>query len=237
MGNILLCKCESCLANKEEEMNDNESQKIIPIAKKVIGRNIMNLSTTKINHKNELSISFDDSMKKSDNDDIILPLLNILLSSQFYEKLIKGERFHSLLEFLFKYNNNILFNLLLFILEKIKYILNDSLNIEKEIKLLHHNFNIKYLYLVEKNILEEIKENMEEQPIIKYNLIYVIESSAEIFHFFCYYIFNNKKPYNKFYWDKYNNFNQYISQKINEIKSGTININLSLGDNKLKIIE
>ena len=112
MGNILLCKCESCLANKEEEMNDNESQKIIPIAKKVIGRNIMNLSTTKINHKNELSISFDDSMKKSDNDNIIVPLLNILLSAKFYEKLIKGERFHSLLEFLFKYNNNILFNLL-----------------------------------------------------------------------------------------------------------------------------
>ena len=133
MGNILLCKCESCLANKEEEMNDNESQKIIPIAKKVIGRNIMNLSTTKINHKNELSISFDDSMKKSDNDNIIVPLLNILLSSQFYEKLIKGERFHSLLEFLFKYNNNILFNLLLFILETIKFILNDSLNIECEI--------------------------------------------------------------------------------------------------------
>ena len=238
MGNILLCKCESCLVIKEQELNDNNSQKIIPISKKLIEKNEMFFSNTNINPKNDLSTSFDDSLKKNDNNNnIILPLVNILLSSQFYEKLIKGERFHNLLQFLYKYNNNILFSLLLFIFEKIKYILTEPLNIEKEIKILHHNFKIKYLNLVDKNIIEEIKENMEEQPIIKYNLIYIIESSLEVFHFFCFFIFNNKKPYNKFYWDKYNNFNQYISQKINEVKNGIININLSLGDNKLKIIE
>ncbi len=236
MGNILLCKCESCLMTKEQELNDIKTQKIIPITKKLIEKNEMVLSNTNINPKNDLSISFDDSLRKNDNNNIF-PLLNILLSSQFYEKLIKGERFHNLLQILYKYKNNILFSLLLFILERIKLILNDSLNIKQEIKLLHHIFKIKYVNLVDKNIIEEIKENMEEQPIIKYNLIYIIESSLEIFHFFCYYIFNNKKPYNKFYWDKFNNFNQYISQKIKEVKSGIININLSLGDNKLKIIE
>ena len=228
MGNYLLCKCESCLVNKEQEMSDSELQKIIPISKKMIERD-----------KNNLSISFDDSLKKSneENNINIIPILNILLSSQFYEKLIKGERFHNLLDFLYNYNNNILLSLLLIILEKIKYILNDALNIENEIKLLHNNFKMKYLYLIEKNILGEIESNMEEQSTIKYNLIYVIESSVEIFHFFCYFILNKKKPYNIFYWDKYNNFKNYIFQKINEIKNGIININLSLGDNKLKIIE
>jgi len=244
MGNLLICKCETCLSNKEEEMNDNQSQRIIPISKKNTRGNIVISSITNINILNksynieqkDLSMSLDDSIKKGSNDNII-QLLNILISEEFYEKLNKGERLHNLLEFLYNYKNDILFSLLLFILIKIKIILNDPIYAEYTITEIHQKFMKIYQYLIENNILEEIKENIEEDSRIKYNLMDIIESSTEIFHFFCYNIFKEKKPYNIFYWDKYKNYFNYIEQKIDEIKNGIININLSLGDNKLKIIE
>ncbi len=244
MGVLLSCKCETCLVNKDQEMQDSLSQKIIPISKNYSNKNILISSTTNINiinksydfEKRDLSSSFDDSIKRDPNNNIT-HLLNILISEQFYEKLIKGERLHNLLEFLYSYNNNILFSLLSFILIKIKCILNNSIYVEYAINELHHKFMKMYLYLVENNILVEIKNNIEEDYRIKYNLIDVVQSGVEIYHFFCYKIFNEKKPYNVFYWDKYKNYFDYIEQKINEIKNGIININLSIGDNKLKIIE
>ena len=244
MGVLLTCKCETCIVNKEQEMKDNLSQKVIPISKKYQKGNILISSTTNINiinksydlEKRDLSTSFDDSIKRDSNDNIN-HLLNILISEQFYEKLIKGERLHNLLEFLYLYNNNILFSLLSLFLIKIKNILNNSIYLDYRIIELHQNFMKIHLYLLENNILIEIKENIEEDSRIKYNLIDIIQSCVEIYHFFCYAIFNERKPYNVFYWDKYKNYYDYIEQKINEIKNGIININLSIGDNKLKIIE
>ena len=244
MGVLLTCKCETCIVNKEQEMKDNLSQKVIPISKKYQKGNILISSTTNINiinksydlEKRDLSTSFDDSIKRDSNDNIN-HLLNILISEQFYEKLIKGERLHNLLEFLYGYNNNILFSLLSLFLIKIKNILNNSIYLDYRIIELHQNFMKIHLYLLENNILIEIKDNIEEDSRIKYNLIDIIQSCVEIYHFFCYTIFNERKPYNVFYWDKYKNYYDYIEQKINEIKNGIININLSIGDNKLKIIE
>ena len=243
MGNLLSCNCETCLVNKDQVMNDNQSQRIIPISKKNSRGNILISSTTNISiinksyniEKTDISFSLDDSLKRVSNDNII-NLLKILISEKFYEKLIKGERMHNLLEFLYNYKNDILFSLLTFILFKIKNILNESIFVEYSITEIHSKFIKTYFYLIENNILEEIKENIEEDSRIKYNLIDVIESCTEIYHFFCYKIFYEKKPYNIFYWDKYKNYYDYIEQKIDEIKSEINNINLSLGDNKLKII-
>ena len=243
MGNLLSCNCETCLVNKDQVMNDNQSQRIIPISKKNSRGNILISSTTNISiinksyniEKTDISFSLDDSLKRVSNDNIIY-LLKILISEKFYEKLIKGERMHNLLEFLYNYKNDILFSLLTFILFKIKNILNESIFVEYSITEIHSKFIKTYFYLIENNILEEIKENIEEDSRIKYNLIDVIESCTEIYHFFCYKILYEKKPYNIFYWDKYKNYYDYIEQKIDEIKSEINNINLSLGDNKLKII-
>ena len=63
-----------------------------------------------------------------------------------------------------------------------------------------------YNYLFENNILEEIKINIEEDVRIKYNLIDVLESCTEIYHFFLWKIFNGKKPHHMFYWDQSKNY-------------------------------
>ena len=243
MGNLLSCKCETCLLNKEQEVNDNKYQKRIPISQKSSRRNIIFSPTTNINiitrsnniEQKDISISLDDSIKRT-NDSKIIQLLNILISNQFYEKLIKGERLHNLLEFLYIYNNTILFNLLLYLLFKIKNILNDSIYLEYKTKEIYTYFMKEYLNLIDNNILDDIKKNIEEDYRIKYNLIDVLESSVELYHFFYYKIFKGRSPYNIFYWEQYKNYYNYIEQKIGGIKDGIININLSLGDNKLKII-
>ena len=244
MGSILSCNCKICLIDKEKEINDNQSQKVIPISQKYSRGNSLTSSTTSINkinksfntEKNDISMSSEDSIKRSSKENII-HLLNNLISEQFYEKLINGERLHNLLEFLYTYNNNILFCLLEIFLIKIKNIFNEVVNIENLMKKIHQNYMKMYLYLLADNILDEIRENIEEDSRIKYNLIDVIESCTEIYHFFCFEIFKQKRIYKKFYWDKYKNFYNYIEQKITEVKDGIININLSIGDNKLKIIE
>ena len=91
--------------------------------------------------------------------------------------------------------------------------------------------------LKEKNIFEEIKLNIEEDSRLKYNLLDIIESVIELYHFFKYKILNDQEPYNKFYWEQYKNCVNYMEQKVIDIKKGIININLSIGENKLKIIE
>ena len=245
MGSISTCNCKICLINNDQEINDNKSQKVIPIFQKYSKGNTIISSTTSINiinrsfnmEKNDISISSDDSTQRSSKDNIV-QLLNVLISEQFYEKLIKGERLHNLLEFLYSYKNNILFCLLQIILIKIKNIFNETtITIENPTKQIHKNFVKIYLDLLADNILIEMRQNIEEDSRIKYNLIDVIESCTEIYHFFCFKIFKQKKPYNNCYWDKYKDYYIYMVQKINEIKNGINNINLSIGDNKLKIIE
>ena len=229
MGNIFSCKCDTCLISKEQEIKDTKSSKIIKFSQK-------NLEENKI-LKKDLSTSFEDSIKRTPSNNNIIPILNSLMSEKFYSKLISGESFHNLLEFLYSYNNKILFNILQVFLIKIKNILNDTLCIEYSIKNLQNNFLIIYNDLNNNNILDDIKENMEEDSRIKYYLIDVIESCTEIYHFFWKKIFGKKNNYLVFYWDKYKNYYDYIEQKIKDIKNCISNINLSLGVNKLKIID
>ena len=245
MGNIISCRCETCLTTKEQVVTDKQTQKIISISQKSPIRNIIISPTTNIkiinksynSEKKDLSMSLEDSFKRNTNDNNINHLLDKLISEQFYEKLIQGERLHNLLEFLYAYDNNVLFNLMLLVLLKIKNILNDSMIIEYSTKVVHQNFIQIYISLIEDDVLEDIRKNIEEDSRIKYNLIDVLESCSEIYHFFKYQISERKKPYDTFYWDIFKNYQNYIEQKIQGIKKGIININLSLGDNKLKVIE
>lgn len=253
MGTILFGNCETCCGKDNQDIESDNypillkktsrfsqyNQNYQYVKKILISSSPTNfnlIGNSAISDRTDLSISFDNSQLKLFKNDI-LNLQNNLISFQLYEKMINGERLHNILEALTFYNNNILFELLLSILNKINDIFKDNFFDEKDVIFLHKNFVKVFQELNEKNIFEEIKLNIEEDSRLKYNLLDIIESVIELYHFFKYKILNDQEPYNKFYWEQYKNCVNYMEQKVIDIKKGIININLSIGENKLKIIE
>ena len=252
MGTLFLGHCEPCcgkenpdlvsdinpIVNKKtsrfSQSNQNKYTKKIIISSSPTNFNY--ILNSAISDRTDISISLDNSAIKSYKNDI-LNLQSNLIGFQIYEKMVNGERLHNILEPLTFYNNNLLYELLLFILNKIKDIFKENFFDEKDVIILHQNYMKMFYDLNNKNILEDIKLNIEEDSRIKYNLLDIIESAVELFHFFKYKILSDQEPYNKCYWDQYKDSINYMKQKLNEIKNGIININLSIGDNKLKIIE
>ena len=249
MGTSFLGNCETC-CNKDNHDLVSDNNPILfkktsrfspPCQNNYMNKIYISSSPTNFNYisnsdRTELSMSIDNSPVKSNKKDII-SLQSNLISFQIYEKMIKGERLHNILEPLTFYDNNILFELLLTILAKIKDIFKGAFFDENAVINLHKNYIKIVQDLSNNNILEEIKLNIEEDSRLKYILLDVIESVVELFHFFKYKILSEQEPYNKCYWDQYKDCINYMEQKLNEIKSGIINMNLSLGDNKLKIID
>jgi len=255
MGNIICGQCETCCGKcSQEYIHENNP---ILIKKETIntvndqyknGKKILltsppsninlfsNSPITDKTEKTDLSMSADNSPIKSFNNDLLMTIYN-LISNQLYIKMINGERLHNILEPLTSYTNNILFDLILAILVKIREIYNIEFCDESEVNDLHQHFVKVYQELNNKNVLDDIKNNIEEDTRLKYNLLDIIEACVELYHFFKYKIYNGKEPYDKFYWEQYKNCNDFMKSKINGLKKGLNNINLSLGDNKLKIIE
>ena len=252
MGTNFLGHCETCCGKDTHEIESDKNPILIkkstrfsPVnqdkyMKKILisssPTNFNYYSSSAISDRTDCSISLDNSPTKSFKNDII-NLQNKLINPQMYEKMIKGERLHNLLEPLTYCNNNILYELLFSISVKIKHVFKDSFFDEKEVINLHKICIKTFEDLYNDGIIEDIRANIEEDSRIKYNLMDVIESIVELFHFFKYKILSDQEPYNKFYWEQYKDYINYMRQKLNEIKNGIININLSLGDNKLKIIE
>ena len=251
MGTLFLGNCESCCGKDNHDLESDNNPTLFKkkirfsppcqnnYMKKIYisssSTNFNNISNSAISERAEISMSLDNTPVKSNKRDII-SLLSNLISFQIYEKMIKGERLHNILEPLAFYENNFLFELLLVILVKIKDIFKNEFFGENVVNF-HKNFLKKIQELNNNNILQDIKLNIEEDSRLKYILLDVIESVVELFHFFKYKIVDGQEPYNKCYWDQYKDCISYIEQKLNEIKSSIININLSLGDNKLKIID
>ena len=255
MGNIICGQCETCCGKCSQEFIQENNPILIKketfltaknhykYGKKILlaspPSNINLFSNSPIIEKTEktdISMSVDNSPIKSFNNDILMNIYN-LISYQLYNKMINGERLHNILEPLASNNNNILYELILVILIKIRDIYNNEFCDESDVSDLHQYFVKVYQELNNKNILDDIKNNMEEDSRLKYNLLDIIETCVELYHFFKYKIYNGKEPYDKFYWEQYKNCIDFMKSKINEIKNGLNNINLSLGDNKLKIIE
>lgn len=252
MGTIILSNCEACCGKDNHDLEPDNNPILIKktsrfsppcqnnYMKKIYisssPTNFNYISNSAISDRTELSMSLDNSPTKSIKKDII-SLQSNLISFQIYEKMIKGERLHNILEPLTFYDNNILFELLLSILLKIKDIFKGAFFDENAVINLHQNYINIFQELSKNNIFEEIKINIEEDSRLKYILLDVIESVVELFHFFKYKILTDQEPYNKCYWEQYKDCINYMKQKLNEIKSGITNINLSLGDNKLKIID
>ena len=250
MGTNILGQCETCCGKDNHDLESDKNPIVLKKTSRFSPQNqnqymkkiFITSSPTNYNYnsgisdRTDISMSVDNSPIKSCKNDIQF-LQNNLISFQIYEKMIKGERLHNILEPLTFYANNILYELLLSILIKIKDIFKDGFFDENEVINLYKKYSQIFEELYNKNILEEIKSNIEEDSRIKYNLLDIIESIVELFHFFKYKILSDHEPYNKCYWEQYKDYINYIEQKLDEIKNGIININLSLGDNKLKIIE
>ena len=251
MGTSLFGHCEACCgkdANEVQSDNNPFTLKRNTRNSKGTHKNCMkkilitssctnpnSMLNSEMSDRTDFSFSLDNSPIKTHKNTLTC-LQNNLISFQLYEKLIKGERLHSILEPLAFYTNNFLYELLLSILLKIKIIFKDSFFAEVPVINLFNNFLQIYQELNNRNILDEIKMNMEEDSRIKYNLLDMIESAVELYHFFKYKILYEKEPYNQNYWEQYKDSIYYMKQKVDEIKNGVTNINLSLGDNKLKII-
>ena len=249
MGTVFINHCETCCGEGTQDLETDSNPIVLkksstvtqnPYLKKIAlnsqNNNFNAITNSAISDRTDISISLDNSpMKQYKNE--ILNLHNNLISFQIYDKMIKGERLHNILEPLSCYNNNKLFELLLSVLTKIKDVFKEAFFDEKSVIDLYHKYMSAFQELNNNNIFDDIKSNIEEDSRLKYNLLDVIESVTELFHFFKYKILNDQEPYNKCYWEKYKDYINYMEQKINEIKNGIININLSLGDNKLKIIE
>ena len=249
MGTVLISHCESCCGKENQDIEADTNPIVLkksstvtqnPYLKKIYINSQTNnfnvITNSAISDRTDISISLDNSpMKQYKNE--ILNLHNNLINAQIYDKMIKGERLHNILEPLSSYNNNLLFELLLSILIKIKDVFKEAFFDENDVIALYHKYMLVFQELNNNNILDDIKINIEEDSRLKYNLLDIIESVIELFHFFKYKILNDQETYNKCYWEKYKNYIIYMEQKINEIKNGIININLSIGDNKLKIIE
>ena len=255
MGNIICGQCETCCGKcsqeyikennpiliKKETMLTSKNQnkygkKILQISPSSNVNLFASSYITEKTDKTDFSMTVDNSPIKSFNNDLLMTIYK-LISYQLYNKMINGERLHNILEPLTSYNNNILYELILAILIKIRDIYNNEFYEESEVGDLHQHFVKVYQELNNKNILDDIKNNIEEGSRLKYNLLDIIETCVELYHFFKYKIYNGKEPYGKFYWEQYKNCIDFMKSKINEIKNGLNNINLSLGDNKLKIIE
>ena len=255
MGNIICGQCETCCGKcsqeyikennpiliKKETMLTSKNQnkygkKILQISPSSNVNLFASSYITEKTDKTDFSMTVDNSPIKSFNNDLLMTIYK-LISYQLYNKMINGERLHNILEPLTSYNNNILYELILAILIKIRDIYNNEFYEESEVGDLHQHFVKVYQELNNKNILDDIKNNIEEGSRLKYNLLDIIETCVELYHFFKYKIYNGKEPYGKFYWEQYKNCIDFMKSKINEIKNGLNNMNLSLGDNKLKIIE
>jgi hypothetical protein len=255
MGVNLIHQCEVCCGKDNQEYeqdnipivlkkttteNQSKRTKKILISSSTSSSPTANIllltNSVSISERTDISLSYDNSQIKIYKSEIIC-LLNNLTNSQLYEKIINGERLHNILEPLACYNNNILYDLLLSLLNKITDIFKENFFEEWNVISLYRNFVKIFQELNEKNILDDIKLNIEEDSRLKYNLMDIMGSCVELFHFFKYKILNDQEPYNKCYWEQYKDCINYMQQKINEIRNGIININLSLGDNKLKIIE
>ena len=257
MGSNFILQCETCCGKVNQEFEQDNipivlkkttTEKQNKISKKILisssssslspsntNKNLLTNSAA-ISERTDISLSLDNSQTKINKTDITI-LLNNLTNTQLYEKIINGERLHNILEPLACYSNDLLYSLLQSLLNKTMEIFKENFFDEWDVIGLYRNFVKINQELNEKNILDDIKINIEEDSRLKYNLMDIIGTCVELFHFFKYKILNEQEPYNKCYWEQYKDCIYYMQQKLHEIKNGIININLSLGDNKLKIIE
>ena len=155
----------------------------------------------------------------------------IITNPQIYERMLKNERLHQIIEPLTSFTNKNLFEIVYQLLMKVVELQRNSNN-KNSVYIL---FEKIYKDLVNGKIIDNMsKADLGYFTKIKYNLLYIIEIIAEIYHYFGYHISQGKEPYNINYWEYIKNPSTYIKEKIVDLKKSIEDINNFITENKLK---
>ena len=155
----------------------------------------------------------------------------IITNPKIYERMLKNERLHQIIEPLTSFTNKNLLEIVYQLLMKVVELQRNS-NKQNSVYILFENI---YKELVNGKIIDNMsKANLGYFSKIKYNLLYIIEIIAEIYHYFGYQISQGREPYNIYYWEYIKDPSTYMKEKIIDLKKSIEDVNNFITDNKLK---
>ena len=194
--------------------------------------NIDNLKfglSPKINNKRiEPNLIYDKDLMFIENS--IDKAVLIITNPKLYEKMLKGEKLHYILEPLTSFSNNNLFGIIKNLFIKIEELKNEKNSV-------YLNFQKIYKDLVNKGIIENMSRfDLGFFTKVKFNLIYVIEIITEIYHYFKYHISDGMSPYNIHFWEFVKNTVVYMNEKIKDMQKTLEETYNFIYENKIKNI-
>ena len=188
----------------------------------------------KKNNSNNLKSARIPQQKNYDNDLTFLEnntekAVLIITNPKLYEKMLKGEKLHIILEPLISFTNNNLFIIINKLLYEIEQIKKDDKN---TVCIFYER---AYGDIINKGIIDNmIKFDLGFYTKVKFSLIYIIEIITEIYHYFIYHISDGISPYNKHYWDFVKDTVNYMKEKIKDISDSLEETYNFINENKLK---
>ena len=154
----------------------------------------------------------------------------IITNPKLYEKMLKGEKLHYILEPLTSFSNNNLFGIIKNLFIKIEELKNEKNSV-------YLNFEKVYKDLINKGIIENMSRfDLGFFTKVKFNLIYIIEIITEIYHYFKYHISDGMSPYNIHFWEFVKNTVVYINEKIKDMQKTLEETYNFIYENKIKNI-
>ena len=219
MGSDIQKECDDCC--RYDYQDDSELEKdrayILRGPPKKNGGEV----TVQSNHINDLTFI--------DNNAKVASI--IITNPKIYEKMNKGERLHQILEPLTSFINKNLLELVNLLLIKITELNNHS-SLKNEV---YNLFEKNYKELISCKIIDNLtSSDLGYFTKIKFNLIYIIEIIAELYHYFSYQLNNGTEPYNVFYWDYIKNPISYMKEKVNDLLKCIKDMNNYVVENKSK---
>ena len=186
------------------------------------------LSPKIYNKRIESNIIYDKDLMFIENS--IDKAVLIITNPKLYEKMLKGEKLHYILEPLTSFSNNNLFGIIKNLFIKIEELKNEKNSV-------YLNFEKVYKDLVNKGIIENMSRfDLGFFTKVKFNLIYIIEIITEIYHYFKYHISDGMSPYNIHFWEFVKNTVVYINEKIKDMQKTLEETYNFIYENKIKNI-
>ena len=188
----------------------------------------------KKNNSNNLKSARIPQQKNYDNDLTFLEnntekAVLIITNPKLYEKMLKGEKLHIILEPLISFTNNNLFIIINKLFYEIEQIKKDDKN---TVCIFYER---AYGDIINKGIIDNmIKFDLGFYTKVKFSLIYIIEIITEIYHYFIYHISDGISPYNKHYWDFVKDTVNYMKEKIKDLIDSLEETYNFINENKLK---
>ena len=188
----------------------------------------------KKNNSNNLKSARIPQQKNYDNDLTFLEnntekAVLIITNPKLYEKMLKGEKLHLILEPLISFTNNNLFIIINKLLYEIEQIKKDNKN---TVCIFYER---AYGDIINKGIIDNmIKFDLGFYTKVKFSLIYIIEIITEIYHYFIYHISDGISPYNKHYWDFVKDTVNNMKEKIKDLSDSLEETYNFINENKLK---